>query len=71
MSQTEIITFILKKPGVANFADIINHVNHAIMLVKTTFKNSIKVKKSQLMNENAMFTFMTQYNKKLLVFGET
>ena len=37
-------TFILRKPGLANFADIIKT---AIMLIKTTIENSIKVKENQ------------------------
>ena len=36
-------TFILRKPGLANFADIIKT---AIMLIKTTIENSIKVKEN-------------------------
>ena len=35
------ITFILRRPGIANFADFIKF---AIMLNKATFKDSIKVK---------------------------
>ena len=37
-------TFILRKPGLVNFADIIKT---AIMLIKTTIENSIKVKENQ------------------------
>ena len=36
-------TFILRKPGLVNFADIIKT---AIMLIKTTIENSIKVKEN-------------------------
>ena len=35
-------TFILSRPGVANFGDIIKI---AIMLIKATFMDSIKVKR--------------------------
>ena len=38
----DIIIFILRRPTVANFADIINI---AAMFIKTTFKHSKKVKR--------------------------
>ena len=38
----DIIIFILRRPTVANFADIINI---AAMFIKTTFKDSKKVKR--------------------------
>ena len=45
-------TFILRRFGVANFADIIKIVT---MFVKTIFKDPRKVKKIEIMYQNAIY----------------
>ena len=51
---------MLKRPGVANFADIINI---AITLSKKTINNSIKVKKITNYVSKRNFIFISQYNR--------
>ena len=51
---------MLKRPGVANFADIINI---AITLSKKTINNSIKVKRITNYVSKRNFIFISQYNR--------
>ena len=55
----DIIAFILRRPTVANFADIINI---AAMFIKTTFKDSKKVKR--------ITNYVLKWNQKLLISSE-
>ena len=60
--------FILTRPGVANFADIIKSTK---MLIKTTFKDLIKVKTKNRKNilERNLYPYFSIY-RKLLISGE-
>ena len=48
-------TFILRRPGIAIFADIIKIV---IMFSKTIFENSRKLKELEIMYQNAIYMFI-------------
>lgn len=52
-------TFILRRPGVANVADIIKIV---ITFVKTNFRDSLKFKNIGKMYENAIFSCIFWHN---------
>ena len=52
--------FILRRPKVANFADIIKI---STMFNKKTFKDSKKIKKLEVMSSNAIYIYISWYSK--------
>ena len=53
-------TFNLRRPGVVNFAGIIKIV---IMFIKPIFKDQRKVKKIEIMYQNAIYICISWYSK--------
>ena len=53
-------TVILRRPRVASFADVIKV---ATTLIKTIFKDSKKLKESEIMYQNAIYIRISRYSK--------
>ena len=53
-------TFNLRRPGVVNFAGIIKIVT---MFIKAIFKDQRKVKKIEIMYQNAIYICISWYSK--------